>query len=116
MKKQKLVSTILGLLLAVLCLPQTALAYPEIPQLGEGLCSLTITSPHGGVIFDAYRVCEVDERVNFTPCGAFAGEDISGSIELSIESGIWQTLTDTLDTWVTSQGVQPDATVVTDST
>ena len=113
MKKQKLASVVLGLLLAVLCLPRTALAYTEIPELGERLCSLTVTSPHGGVIYDAYRVCDVDARVNFTPCVAFT--EMAGSIERAIESAAWTTLTDTLDTWVVSQGIQPDATVQTDS-
>ena len=116
MKKQKLLSMIMGLMLAVLCLHQTALAYTEIPMLGEGLCSLTITSQHGGVTYDAYRVCDVDPLVNFTPCGAFAGEDISGSIELLIESHNWESLTDTLDVWLTGRSVAPDATVVTDET
>lgn len=101
----------------LLTLTPTALAYDPIPDT-DRLCSLTVHSQHGGVTYDAYKVCQVDRMVRFTPWGRFA--DAPGIMRL-IEAGEWQDLTTSLVTWLKGQAsvgetVIPQGTVTTDET
>lgn len=97
MRKLKALSLALGLLLAVFCLPQTALAYDPIPDL-NARCSLTLTCRYAGVQYELYRVCDVDAAANFTPAGKF--EERASTIQRLIEKRDWTGLTSTLTTFL----------------
>lgn len=107
----------LALILALSCLPGTALAYDPIDDLDQP-CSLTINSQYAGIVYDVYRVCEMDEYAIFTPTGDFVEE--FDKICLLIEGKQWNTLTSEigfmLDAWAADgYTVEPDATATTGS-
>ena len=108
----------LALILALSCLPGTALAYDPIEDFDELRCSLTIKSNYEGVIYDIYRVCEMDEYAIFDPKGDFVEE--YHKICLLIDGKKWNTLTSEvgfmLDSWAADgYVVEPDATATTGS-
>lgn len=92
-RKTRLLPLALGLLLAVICLPQTALAYDPIPDL-DRTCSLTLTCKYEGVEYALYRVCDVDAAANFTPTRDF--ERLESVIQRKIAERDWPGLTSTL--------------------
>lgn len=109
---------VLAVLFAVaLCLPclnAPALAYSRIDVEQE--TSLTVSfgdgeTPFPGVSFEIYQVAQVSETVRFTLTDTFAKYPISLD---DLDSEGWRALAQTLEGFVTADGVEPLSTEQTD--
>ena len=114
MKRTKALLIGLALILALSCLPVTALAYIQIDNL-DGPCELTINSKYAGVTYKVYKVCTINKDAIFTPTADFEG--ISGTINEQIKKAskdAWEDLVTSLTGWLAGKGknVTPTDTAI----
>lgn len=98
----KAVGLLFGILLGVICIPQTARAYTRIDTEQE--TSLTLQYAFEHVEFRMYRVADISETARYTLTDSFA----KYPIELSeTDSEGWRSLAVTLDGYVQRDQIEP---------